>query len=470
MQIIDANPTLIVAAIAGIVTLFVGWKRPFVVLAALVILIPFRDLMTRWLSSHSELSMQQVTAIGRWWSGVVVALLIIAGSKWIVKRVKSQTPLRPDLINIMLALIVLIAIGAAVSSPSRAAGLISMRGYLQSIPVFLLARLIVPSRREIRTFLPLLLAVGFVIGALSIFQAVMWDEATYLAEGYVRPNGELVAPASYGRGEEYLRPPSTVSGPNELGVDMVVMITIVLFWLLASTFFGSGLLIGLAILFAASLAASASRSGALGFVAAVATTLALRWKEIRIFLRDLSFRMIAGIVVLAVLAIAIAAFALSSTGLLEPFGQTIRTLPGQYHYIDTIEAIEFLVEHPQGAGMGLVRPKPAVDALELENTYHAEGSLFQIAIEMGIWGLFAWGIFFALALLRIVRGRRELTAKELLILSAAAAASWAAALVAFAILPLMQSISLMIWLWFLLGIGINAPEIQRSWSKAETRR
>ncbi|MGH2621556.1 MAG: hypothetical protein ACRDHG_13470, partial [Anaerolineales bacterium] len=71
--------TLLVVGLVGALALLVGVRRPFAALAALVLLIPFRDFSTRWLNVHSGLSVADVTAIGRWWFALIGALLILAG-------------------------------------------------------------------------------------------------------------------------------------------------------------------------------------------------------------------------------------------------------------------------------------------------------------------------------------------------------------------------------------------------------
>jgi hypothetical protein len=463
MQSLLADPTLIIAATAALVAAVIAWNRPFYVLAALVLLIPFRDFVTRWLNAHTQLPIDQVIGIGRWWSGVVVALLIVSVSRWLIKNARARQFPKPRPLDLAFATVLLLAVLAAVSSPNRTAALISLRGYLQTIPIYLVARLVVPSQRDLRTFICLWLLVGLIMSAFGIIQALTWDDATYRAEEYTRLDGQLVVPEVGIRGEIYLRPASTVSGPNELGVDMVVVITIVLFGLLASTRIRSVLLFALALFFGVGLVATASRSAVLALGAAVVVTLMLRRHEIGNWLSGFEARTRSAFVIVSGLAFAIAILLFSLTRLGALLADTVRKLPNEYHFVDITEAIEFLSENPQGVGMGLVRPKAALDFLALENVYHVEGSLFQIAVEMGIWGLLAWLIFFTIAMFVIAQNRSMLSQKPLRILSGSAVAGWTSALVAFTILPLMQSVSLMVWLWFLLGIGVNTPGIERSW-------
>ena len=48
--------TLIVALVIGGIAIVVAWKRPFLVLAALVLPVPFRDLSIRWMNATTDLS------------------------------------------------------------------------------------------------------------------------------------------------------------------------------------------------------------------------------------------------------------------------------------------------------------------------------------------------------------------------------------------------------------------------------
>jgi O-antigen ligase len=119
--------------------------------------------------------------------------------------------------------------------------------------------------------------------------------------------------------------------------------------------------------------------------------------------------------------------------------------------------------------MGMVEPKGAISLIEAGGSYHVEGSLFQIAEEMGVWGLGLWLAFLGGALVRIYRGWHSLTEGVLRAFSGAALTGWAGSLVAFLFLPLMQSISLMVWLWFLLGTALAASKTEAAWSDPRLR-
>lgn len=459
--------SVLVVGLVGALALLVGARRPFTALAALVLLIPLRDFSTRWLNVHTSLSVADVTAIGRWWFALIGGLLIIAGLQWVTRLRRMRKVDRPELADLLLGLVVAIAVAATLASPERNAGFTSLRGYLQPMGVFLLARSFTPGRTELRRLLYGWLGVGFVVAVFGLVQAASWTEPDYRREGYVRQSGELVAPVATVAGELYLRPVSTVSGPNELGLDMVLLLSMAALWLVSVPRNRSSFALAfLAVLFTAGLGASASRSALLAFVAASVGMVILYWDAIVNRLRSREGRSRNRFLLALAAVVALVAVLLGSSGLITLGMETVRSFAQQYHYLDSIEAIRYLAAHPQGVGMGLVEPKGALALIEAGGTYHVEGSLFQIAMEMGVWGLAAWLAFWGVALARIYRNFRTLNNVHLRVITGAAFAGWLGSLVAFLFLPLMQSISLMVWLWFLLGIGYQSKSIEAGWETA----
>ncbi len=458
--------TWLVVAFVAALTVMVGWKRPFGVLSALVILVPLRDFITRWLNVHSGLSVDDVTALGRWWFVLVGSLTLLLGARWVYRILRK--PSRPKLgwVEFTLAAAVVAAAGGALLSPEKGAAFTSLRGYLQPLGVFLLALAMRPGKRELRRLIMLWGLVGIVMAGFALWQAAGWSEADYRAEGYLRQNGELVVPPVSIGGRLYLRPSSTVSGPNELGVDMVLLTLLALFSLDGAK--GTRLVAygALVLLFASGLAVSVSRSAFLALLAAAGATVALYWGRMRKRIGGLgpSARLRAALIGLGGLAAIGLVFA--RAGMLAHIVNTMENLAGAYHFVDSIEAVRYLVAHPQGVGMGLVEPKGALTLIEAGGTFHVEGSIFQIAMEMGVWGLAAWFALWAAALARVWRNWQDAVSAELRIVSGTAFAGWLGSLVAFLFLPLMQSISLMVWLWFLLGIGYSSDKIEAAWSTA----
>ena len=458
--------TIAVAGATGAATLLIGWRRPFVVLTALVLLVPFRDFATRWMNVHSGLSVQQVTALGRWWFAVVAALLLLSTVRWSLIHRAARRPPSPGPTDILLGVVLVWGVMATLISPASNSAFTSFRGYVQPLMVFLLARLVRPKRQELRLLVVLWLVVGLLMAAFALVQVAAWDEATFRAEGYVRQDGSLVVPYSTIGERRYLRPASTVSGPNELGLDMVLLLLLAGFAAVHAIPKLRAPLVGLMLVLTGAMALSVSRSAFLGLMAAALAAAALSRGRLFSSLRRMPprARTRATVVGLAGLAAVVAIF--GAAGMLSVVSRTVTNLTRAYHFVDSAEAFQFLVQHPQGVGMGLVEPKGALTLIEAGGTYHVEGSLFQIAMEMGVWGLAAWLAFWGAALARIYRNFHALRSAELRVLTGTAFAGWLGSLVAFLFLPLMQSISLMVWLWFLLGVGYQSLSIEAAWEAA----
>jgi len=455
--------TLVVVLVVGAAAILLGWRRPFLVAAILLLGVPFRDFLTRWLLVHTQLSVDTVTALGRWWFVVILALLAVVALQWLQQWRRTRPRFHPDWIDVLLLAIAVWGSFEALVSPSRAAGITSLRGYLQPVGVFLIARELRPSRGALRSLVVAWIAIGALMAAFGLWQGATWTEETYRAAGYVRQDGSLVVPPTIVRGQIFIRPASTVSGPNELGVDMVVLTMLAVLSILASKGLGRIGLALLAALYTLALGITFSRSAMLAYVAA--------WAGVGLLVLLAARRRKAGpassprwaILGGAGAAILVIGFALYQLGVFGVLASTIANLTSEFHYVDTVAAIQHLIANPGGVGMGMVEPKGAISLIEMGGLYHVEGSLFQIAEEMGVWGLALWLSFWALALIRIARSWPRLSDPWLRALSGTAFAAWLGGLVAFLFLPLMQSISLMVWLWFLLGIAVAARRIEAFW-------
>jgi hypothetical protein len=363
-----------------------------VALAALILALPFRDFATRWLNVHTDLSIETVTAIGRWWIFLILALMLIWCVRWVMRVREHGLRIRLSWLDTLLGLSILIGIIYTLIAPHKLAAITSLRGYLQPLAVFVLARVFKPSRNELRSFLILLLIVGVAMASFGIWQAMTWSEADYRAGGYIQPDGRLVSPSLLIRGEWYVRPASFVSGPNELGVDMVILVMVALSWFVEDRRARRYVFLLLSVLFAAGMAVTISRSAFLAFLLALGVFVLMLIPRLRnrIF-RPTKFRWLLPVSIGFGLVIVI--IVLQATGFLAFLGRTITGLTTEFHFVDSVEATQFLVHNPGGVGMGMVTPKGALIFQSIEAAYHVEGALFQIAMEMGVWGWLSshWG-------------------------------------------------------------------------------
>ena len=455
--------TLAVAVAVGLVALLAAWRHAFATLGALLLLLPFHEFARRWLSASVGLSDELVNALSRWWVVVILVLLFVVAVRWLQAWRNTRTLPSLHKTDILLALIVALGLIYALMSPNRIAGIAAFRSYFQPIGVYVLARAVWPTKRELQRFLILWIVVGVVMTGLELWQFSSWTESDYFARGYVRSGGELGVPPVTIGGEARLRPASTVTGPNELGIHMVLLSLITLQLAIQARGVSRWLLGILALLFFVGLTVTYSRSALMAFgvgLLALAGLAALRggWRS----WTDKIPRSSSALGLAVVTVLAIAAWLLVS-GVVERIAGTIANLPERYHYRDTVEAIAYLAEHPQGVGMGLVGPREGIFFQSVQASFHVEGSLFQIAMEMGVWTLLIWLVFLGAVLVSIARNRLQLKNGDLRTMAGTALAGWLGALVAFLILPLMQSLVLMSWLWFLLGFGLSTPLIEQAW-------
>lgn len=418
-------------------------------------LLMVHELGLRWLANIAHADPALITGVSLWKEAALVGLGIGIVVRW-RRSAASFEPLMADWALLLLFAIGLFSVGI---SANRIAGLAALRDYFEPMLLYVIARLLLPGRSQLSRWLAGWLILASLIAALAIWQGLVWDAADYVRFGFGEASGQVGIPEVGIAGATRIRPPSTVTGPNELSLHMMLATALSL-TLLLSDLRRNALLWGAAALTFAALVLTASRSGFLGLVAAVAVIILL-WavRRLRGQRAQIDRRRMA---LLALVAVLMLAGGLWATGFGAFLFETASNLGSQYHFVDTADAIRYLAAHPAGVGMGLVGPRqgfgfPPVAA------YHVEGSLFQIAMEMGVWGLGAFLLFLALALRSAWSGLAVLSPSPLRALTTVAIAGWVGAMVAFLFLPLMQALPLMAWLWFLLGLACSAPKIQAAW-------
>ena len=454
--------TLVLLLILGPIVFVLGWKWPFTVLSALVLLLPFRDLSIRILNALTEIPIVMVNSLSRWWFVTVLALLGV----WVVKGVRrfldrKRIP-KPGILDIVLGVLVVMGVIEAFLSPNRLAGITSLRGYLQPLIVFVLARAFLPKKeRDLRVLHIALLVVGVLLFAMALWQFTSWTEETYKAWGYVDQIGRITGLfRDYGQiGVAFIRPASTVSGPNELGVLFLIFFYMALQWLVFGVKKVRLVMVLLSIAFLVGLAMTNSRAAFVGLIASAAVLLIYL---IRIYGADLrTFDLRKWLLLLTAVLIGIIVFLviMDSIGMLNMVVYTIQNPQKMDHIMNSLWALQDIAQAPSGVGMGMVWPKGAALLMETEALYHVEGSLFQIAFEWGLWGFAIWMAFIGIALARVWKAWGQTGSFQVQVHSGTAFLGWVGALVSFIFLPLMQSINLMVLLWFLLGLGVGLAQV-----------
>jgi len=452
--------TILLILLLGPIIFIIGWYQPFGTLSTFVLLLPFRDFSIRVLNAFTDIPIETVNALSRWWFVVILALICVWAVRWIHLYREEKIRPNPSLIDAFLVVIVILGLVEALLSPNPIAGITSLRGYLQPLLVFILARSFIPENdRHLRVLQVLLLAVGTVLIAMALWQLLAWTEETYKLWGYVDQAGRITGLfrdlEELGLGTGFIRPPSTVSGPNELAVLMSILFFLALQWALFGPRKWRPYLIVGCVGFLVGLIITNSRSAFLGFMTSVGIIILYLFYTYRSRLRTLSIKKWIIIVFTLLLSTAAILLFMDFMGMLDIVIWSIQHPLADAHISESLLALRDILLHPAGVGMGMVWPKGAAILRGVEASYHIEGSLFQIAFEWGIWGFVVWMIFIGLSMGRNLKLWKEGRGSGSRIHGGTTFVGWAGSLIVFIFLPLMQSISLMVLLWFLLGLGVG---------------
>ncbi len=456
------STTLVLMLTLGPIIFVLGWLRPFWVLSSLIFLLPFRDLSIRLLNAFADTSLETVNSLSRWWFVTVLALLAV----WIVKGIRrylihKRIP-RPGILDILLGVLVLMGVIEAFLSPNLLAGITSLRGYLQPMIVFVLARAFLPrDDRDLRLMHIALLVVGGLLFIMALWQLTSWTEETYRTWGYVDQFGRITG--LYRDlsqiGVAFIRPASTVSGPNELGVIFIVFFFLALQWL----FFGPKteriVMVLLSIAFLVGLAITNSRGVFVGISASVVVLLAYLIRTYGPLVRTFGWRRWILLLLVVLISFSVFSVVMELSGMMNIVVWSIQNPLGQPHLVESMQALRDIAQDPSGVGMGMVWPKGAALLRETQALYYVEGSLFQIVLEWGLWGFAVWMAFISIALVRVWRAWGQTRWFQVQVHAGTAFLGWVGALATFIFLPLMQSINLMVLLWFVLGLGVGLSQV-----------
>ena len=225
------NATLLAALVVAVLVACLAWRWPFPTLAAFLLWLLVHEAALRFLRGPLALPLEIVTSVSRMRMVALIAMLLVFLVRQVQAVWRTRRLPRPNAVDVLMGIVLLIGCAAALLSPDRMAGIAALRNYFQPVAVFYLARGFRPTQEQLRRLLIAWVALGVLIAAFGLYQWVAWGEAEYAGNGYLLAGGEL--DAAYLRVEgapPRVRPPSTLTGPNEFGLQMAFLLLATIPW------------------------------------------------------------------------------------------------------------------------------------------------------------------------------------------------------------------------------------------------
>ena len=456
---------LAVLLVGAAVVVVVAWVRPFWVFAGLLALLPFHDQALRVVTWQLSWPASRITLLSLWKEGIIVLLAAVIVVQHFSGRRKIQaTAYRFDL---WLAALVLLAAAYILVSATVSIGVFGFRNYFEPLAIFLLARLMPFSRREMTRLLLILAGVAGLVALYGIYQARFIDFPTMVGMGYVDEFGNLPFAFKTALQDGVPRPRaiSTVTGPNQLAIYLNIFILLTGYALvrLRSEAFRSwwrrALLVGLLAIYILCLLLTYSRGGLLalavsllgtGFIIVYERGIRRTWHEL-VHNRWLWVGM------------AFAAFAAVGGLIVTGFARRIwRGLTGQDpaalgHLTSLDAAFGFVTRNPLGVGMGMAGPR-ALRFWQDAQIQHTESTYFQFGMELGLIGmaLLLVVLLSLVATLWRMRQRQKASGdRGGTVLAEVALVTWLGALAVFAVTPLMQNFLVAAYLGLIAGLAFH---------------
>jgi hypothetical protein len=451
--------TILIGSILIGITFAASLKKPFWVFGAYIFLLYFYDFIRKILGVWG-MSPATFSPFSLWEEAFLGGMVLALAYRWTTGKLEQPRTIRLYLFDIILVILAAWGLYEALRSPLPLAGIAAFRSYFQPIASFYLMRWLGQRENDLRRFLNAWLAIGVIVAALGIWQALAWTEADYRELGFFFDNswGEEIFVPTVEFGESVvLRPVSTVTGPNELASHMLVFSVLAFQMFIMEKKAGRWLYLLLTGLFIGCLVLTYARTALLGsFLVFGIYLLALLLERDK---NDslLKFVRTPRNILLAVIVLVVVGIGIGLSGIYQLMIETVQTLPQQYHTIDTLEALEHLAKSPGGIGMGLVGPRQGIYYPE-EKAAHVEGSVFQLALEMGVIGLLGWLFLVGKSMVYGWQGYRHGTEPASRALSMAAVGCWAGIMLVFLVLPLIHAPSLMNCLWLLAGTAMTTAK------------
>jgi hypothetical protein len=450
----DLSATTLLIAIGVLTLLAIGltwlaYRRPYAILLALLFGLLLQEQMIRFLRFALEAPGYLIQGASLWKELLLVALILALALRWFRG---ADLAIRFQGFDLLVLALLLLAMAHSVFSVDPLAGVAAIRNLFEPLLAFYIVRAINPSPRALRKTLWALLGAGVLISVLGIWQALAWDGSTFERWGYLHPDRWI--PTVAVDGGFRFRPSSTVAGPNILGSFNALFAALALGLALTTSGRKRWAAAAAFPLFLLGLVYTYSRSGMLTLgVSGAVFLLAILWQpDLRS--RGRAFFARRWVLPATLLFIVGFAAALVISGMGARLTGSLTTLTDQFHAQDKVEALSYVLQHPAGIGMGQAGPRDGLFFPDV-SIYEVESSLFHLALDMGIWGLALWMAIIGCLWSALWKAWQHGTSSEVRLVAALAACLWPGYLLAFLFLPLMQSMALMAWLWFLSGAGIR---------------
>ena len=441
---------LILAGTIGLVVLFaaagLAFTHPRQTFAILLLLLPFHTLVFQVARVELGLSPTVALLLQSWKEGVI--LILIA---WVLVRMLATLKLRGVYFGMILLVGVFIFVGllAIRNSPNISAGLYSFRGTYEPFIILLLALLLPLDRQWLKRLIPWMLVSGALVALFAIYQSLflgfpfLWK---YYAQDGIIPTSFVFM------GGTIQRAMGTFSSPNQLSLYLSILIifAVNLFLRLPKPYRKAIFLIGL---LSIALLLTVSRSG----WAALAIGLGV---SILIYRRKQ--RIIPHLVLLTILVI-IVGFA---TGLDAWAARTLsgNEISANYHVDIFSSNVQTILSHPLGVGLGRVgaRSFRFRDANSSNEDFFAtESYLLQTGMEVGLPGLLLLLLIMLLSGMILYTNIYLLEDRWSRALVVGALAALAGAFVHALLIPDLQDMAVASYLWFLVGMGMRMPSLER---------
>lgn len=437
----------IVLAIAAYLIL-----HPRSALALLLIIMPFHTLTFLVLSVEMGLPSSLIAVLQMWREMLLVCLAI-----WVVLRLSSGYRLHLVHPQFMLLCIGFMLFGfvGLLNSPDLIGGIYGYRGTFAPLAFLILILCLPITDQWLRTVTPKLIFVGSLVAMFAIFQSLILG-FDFVWKYYAREG--VLSSSFIFMGGSLQRAMGTFSSPNQLSLYLVLVLLLALNLFLRSHAQRQKIRLGITLmLLSVALVLTVSRSGWLAAIIGIGFCF-LIWKRRRNF------------VVAAVVGLIVAVPLFFALGLDQHLLNTVQgnEISANYRTGLTVKNIVTAIEHPLGVGFGLVGARATRFGADRQ-IYNTESYLLQMAMEIGLPGLLMFLLLAGWSFVLVYRNTFAVRSPFLRAWGVTALAAIIAALTHAMFIPDLQDLTVGMYLWFFVGIGLKLVQIQSS-ARAKVER